>query len=251
MSCKPEFDWNALDFAGFAKLAGDQSLSKYQKIGFPDSYRAGFEEKIFADICAKLPRLRDRDLTVLDIGPGCSDLPMMLIDLCRAQGHRLCLVDSAEMLALLPDAPFIDKRPGLFPKCRAALADLRGGVAVALSYSVLHYVFVDASVFDFVDLAIELLAPNGEMLIGDIPNASKRGRFFASDAGIAFHRRFTGGDSPPPAADDGPARGKIDDAVILGLLARARAAGADAYVVPQDTALPMANRREDILLRRP
>jgi hypothetical protein len=251
MSCAPDIDWNALDFASFARLAGDVSLSKYQKIGFPDSYRAGFEEKIFADICAKLPRLRDRDLTVLDIGPGCSDLPMMLIELCRAQGHRLCFVDSAEMLAQLPDAPFIDKRPGLFPKCRAALADLRGGVAVALCYSVLHYVFVDANVFDFVDVAIELLAPGGEMLIGDIPNASKRARFFASDAGIAFHRRFTGGESPPPPAEASPARGKLDDAAVLGLLARARAADADAYVVPQGPGLPMANRREDILLRRP
>ena len=148
MSCKPKIDWSALDFAGFARLAGDASLSKYEKIGFPDSYRAGFEAMIFADICAKLPRLHERDLTVLDIGPGCSDLPMMLIELCRTKGHRLCFVDSAEMLAQLPDAPFIDKRPGLFPKCRESLSELTGKVDVALCYSVLHYVFVDANELD-------------------------------------------------------------------------------------------------------
>jgi len=246
-----EIDWNALDFAGFAKLADDPTLSKYEKIGFPDSYRAGFEEKIFSDIRRKLPRLNQRGLTVLDIGPGCSDLPRMLIELCEAQGHRLCLIDSAEMLAQLPDAPFIDKRPGLFPKCHQELADLRGRVGVALCYSVMHYVFVDANVFDFVDAALGLLGPGGEMLIGDVPNASKRTRFFASEAGIAFHRQFTGDDSPPPAREDGPLRGKLDDSVIIGLLSRARAAGADAYVVPQDPGLPMANRREDILIRRP
>ena len=251
MSDKRDIDWRALDFAGFAKLADDDSLSKYERIGFPDSYRAGFEAKIFADICAKLPRLNERGLTVLDIGPGCSDLPTMLIELCGARGHRLCLVDSPQMLARLPDAPFIDKRPGLFPKCRDALADLRGTVAVMLCYSVLHYVFVDANVFDFVDVALELLAPGGELLIGDIPNASKRRRFFASEAGIAFHRAFTGTDTMPPVEDNVTVRGVLDDAVVMALLARARAAGADAYVVPQNPALPMANRREDILVRRP
>lgn len=251
MSSKSDIDWRALDFAGFARLAEDRSLSKYERIGFPDSYRAGFEAKIFVDICAKLPRLNERGLTVLDIGPGCSDLPTMLIDLCRAQGHRLCLVDSVQMLARLSDAPFIDKRAGLFPKCRDALADLRGSVAVMLCYSVLHYVFVDANVFDFVDVALELLAPGGELLLGDIPNASKRRRFFASEAGIAFHRAFTGTDTKPPVDDNVTVRGALDDAVVMALLARARAAGADAYVVPQDPALPMANRREDILIRRP
>jgi hypothetical protein len=250
MNRKPDIDWEALNFAGFAELACDESLSRYEKIGFPDSYRAGFETKIFADICAKLPRLNERGLTILDIGPGCSDLPFMLIELCRAHGHRLCMVDSAEMLAQLPDAPFIEKRPGLFPTCRETLLDLQGSVAVILSYSVLHYVFVDANVFDFIDVALELLAPGGELLIGDIPNMSKRKRFFSTAAGVAYHRKFTGTDTPPPIHKVS-VRGVLDDAVIMGLVARARAAGADAYVVPQHPDLPMANRREDILVRRP
>jgi len=248
---KPDIDWGALDFAGFAMLASDESLSKYEKIGFPDSYRAGFETKIFADICAKLPRLNERGLTVLDIGPGCSDLPFMLIELCRTRGHRLCMVDSAEMLALLPDAPGVEKKAGLFPKCRDALVDLKGSVDVILSYSVLHYVFVDANVFDFVDVALELLAAGGEFLIGDIPNISKRRRFFSTEAGVAYHRKFTGTDTLPAVERDVPLRGVIDDAVIMGLVARARAGGADAYMVPQHPELPMANRREDILIRRP
>ncbi len=48
-----------------------------------------------------------------------------------------------------------------------------------------------------------------------------------------------------------PEPGKLDDAVVLGILARCRAAGFDAYVVPQAPDLPMANRREDILIHRP
>lgn len=251
MTQKPQIDWRALDYVGFAKLAGDDRLSKHEKIGFPDSYREGFEEKIFADISLKLPRLRERGLSVLDIGPGCSDLPRMLIETCQRQAHRLYLVDSPEMLAQLPDAPFIDKRPGPFPKCRDRLADLQNRIDVILCYSVLHYVFVDANVFDFVDVPLDLLAAGGEFLIGDIPNVSKRQRFFATESGIAYHREFTGTDTLPDLPHGVPARGLIDDAVVLGLLSRARAAGADAYVVPQDPALPMANRREDILIRKP
>src|SRR5262249_35601105 len=132
-----------------------------------------------------------------------------------------------------------------------SLLDLRGSVSVMLAYSILHYVFVDANVFEFVDVALELLAPGGEFLIGDIPNVSKRRRFFSSDAGVAHHRQFTGTDTRPQVEYGVPVSGTIDDAVVMALVARARAAGADAYIVPQDPGLPMANRREDILIRKP
>ena len=250
MSQKTTVDWAGLDFVGFARLATDDSLSKYEKIGFPDSYRMGFEPAIFDDIRAKLSRLNERGLAVLDIGPGCSDLPHMLIDLCREQGHQLFLIDSEEMLRHLPDAPFIDKRPGLFPNA-AAVADLKGRVDVINCYSVLHYIFVDANPFDFVDLCLELLRPGGELLIGDIPNACKRRRFLMSDAGVAYHRAFTGTDTTPTVSDSAASPVAIDDAAVMSLVMRARAAGADAYLLPQPAALPMANRREDILIRRP
>ena len=210
-------DWTTLDYSGFAKLARDDTLSPYEKIGFPDHYRQGYEEAIFADIRAKLPRLDERELVVMDIGPGCSDLARMIVDHCRAQGHRLVLIDSPEMLEHLPDAPFVEKRPGLFPKCRDALSDLAQRVDVMISYSVLHYVFIDANPFDFVDVSLQLLAPGGEFLIGDIPNVSKRRRFFSSKAGIEFHRRFTQTDTLPQLACNQPLPRLIDDSVMLAL----------------------------------
>jgi len=252
MDKKTAIDWTRLDFRGFAKLATDATLSKYEKIGFPDSYRSGYEPAIFADICAKLTRLSSkRGLNVLDIGPGCSDLPHMLIDLCRKQGHRLYLIDSPEMLAQLPDADFIEKRPGLFPRDREIVADLLHRIDIINCYSVLHYVFVDANPFDLIDLSVMLLADGGELLIGDIPNSSKRRRFFASETGIAFHKAFANTTSPPAVHFNEPQPRTIDDAVVLSLVARARMAGADAYIVPQGPDLPMSNRREDILIRRP
>lgn len=245
------FDRPDLDYAGFARLAADQSLSKYEKIGFPDAYRAGFEEAIFTDIRSKLPGLDGAAGRVLDIGPGCSDLAGMVIGLCRERGHTLTVIDSEPMLALLPDEEFIDRRPGLFPTNRASLADLSGAVDVILMYSVFQYIFVEANPFDAIDLCLNLLAPGGRALIGDIPNISMRNRFFASAAGLAFHRDFTGRTDLPLPLIDGPAAGLIDDAVIAGLLLRIRAAGVHAFIVPQGSGLPMQNRREDLLICKP
>jgi len=52
-----------LTFDDFRRLATDATLSPYEKIGFPDEYREGYEAAIFADIVAKLAPLDRR-------GPG-------------------------------------------------------------------------------------------------------------------------------------------------------------------------------------
>ena len=241
-----------LTFDDFRRLATDRSLSPYEKIGFPDSYREGHEPAIFADIEAKLPPLSQRrGQVVLDIGPGCSELPRMVRARCEENGHTLVLVDSEEMLAHLPDAAYVRKFSGRFPDCPELLDEFAGRVDAILAYSVLHYVFPHASVHGFLDAAMGLLAHGGHMLIGDVPNISKRRRFFASPAGQAFHRDFTGSDELPEVDWNALEPGKIDDAVLFGLVARARAAGYDAYLVAQAPDLPMANRREDLLVVRP
>lgn len=252
MSDERAIAWSELDFAGFAHLAQNPKLSNYEKIGFPDAYRLGYEASIFADIRDKLPKLEERGMNVLEIGPGCSDLPRMIIDLCETNDHILHLIDSTEMLALLPEKSFIQRHPGSFPACSRALSFLAGTIDVIICYSVFHYVFIESDVFAFVDTIREWLAPGGACLIGDIPNQSKRDRFFASDDGRAFHRAFTGTDTePPPHMAFESLRSKIDDAVVMAIISRGRASGLDAYIVPQPPHLPMANRREDILLRRP
>jgi hypothetical protein len=240
-----------LSFDDFRRMAGDDTLSQYERIGFPDSYREGKEEAIFADIAAKLPALSGRGKVVLDVGPGCSGLPFMLADLCRRRGHTLLLVDSAEMLARLPDEPFVKKFAAYYPRCDGLFAEYAGRVDVLLCYSVLHYVFAESNLWDFLDASLGLLADGGQMLLGDVPNVSKRRRFFSSAAGVKFHREFTGTETDPEVAFNRVERGQIDDAVVLSLVMRARASGADAYVVPQREDLPMANRREDILIRKP
>lgn len=240
-----------IGFEDFRRLASDQALSKYERIGFPDTYRAGFEEAIFADILGKLTNLNAEERLILDIGPGCSDLPIMLIDHCRVRNHHLHLLDSAEMLGHLPDAEFISKYPGLFPKCDDFISTNQGKFDVILSYSVLHYVLVDVAFFRFIDMALSLLSPGGQFLIGDIPNISKRKRFFASETGTRFHQEFMKTLVKPEVNFNRIEHDQIDDSIIMALLQRARAQGFDAYVLPQAPGLPMANRREDILIVKP
>lgn len=240
-----------LGFEDFRKLAKDESLSKYERIGFPDNYRSGKEESIFRDITAKLTLLDQEGKTVLDIGPGCSDLPRILISQCESKKHSLILIDAPEMLEQLPDKPCVEKVAAFYPDCPQLVEKLVGKVDAILCYSVLHYIFVDTSIFRFLDTSLSLLAPGGQMLIGDIPNISKRKRFFSSEVGIRFHQEFMKTAELPEVKFNQLEHTQIDDAVVMSLLQRARAQGFDAYVLPQNTDLPMANRREDILIVRP
>jgi hypothetical protein len=240
-----------IGFEDFRRLAADARLSKYERIGFPDFYRKGFEEEIFKDILCKLTNLASNSQCVVDIGPGCSDLPMMLIDSCRKCTHTLILIDNKEMLDLLPSDSFIQKVAALYPNCPDLIDQYKGAVDVIICYSVLQYVLVDTAFFRFLDASLSLLAPGGQMLIGDIPNISKRKRFFASRAGTNFHQEFMNTNEVPTIAFNQIEHDQIDDSIVMSLLQRSRAQGFDAYILPQNPKLPMANRREDILITRP
>lgn len=242
-----------LNYDSFRSLAKDASLSKYEKIGFPDTYRTGFEEKILQDVSEKLPALLKAESVVLDIGCGCSDLPQFLMDRATELEQELILVDSVEMLNLLPNVSNekIVKVAAKYPECADLLLNLQGRVNAILVYSVIQYVFSEGNIFDFIDKSLALLAPGGRMLIGDIPNSSMRKRFFLSETGIRHHQEFTKSNEIPVVSLNTISAGQIDDSVVIGILSRARAAGFHAYVLPQAEGLPMANRREDILVIRP
>jgi 2-polyprenyl-3-methyl-5-hydroxy-6-metoxy-1,4-benzoquinol methylase len=245
-------DYDGYNYERFRQLAQDPTLSRYEKIGFPDSYRQGKEELIFQDIVSKLPLLSGRrKLHVLDIGAGCSGLQEQIADLCREADHRLFVSDSAEMLKLIDERPHQVKMPGLFPETADAILAQSGGVDVIICYSVLHCVFVDSNVWYFLDRIMELLNDGGQALIGDIPNHSKRKRFFASANGVEFHKKFMNTDQAPQVEFNRPEPGKIDDALLLSMVMRCQASGCDAYVVPQREGLPFANRRDDLIVRKP
>lgn len=244
-------DFNVTGFDAFRERATDATLSQYEKIGFPDEYRAGKARIILDDIARKITRLDQPNARILDIGAGCSDLPVTLMKRCAKNGQRLVLVDSAEMLDPLPHHGDVTKLAGLFPACLGKVTAVETAFDAILVYSVIQYVFAEANIHAFIDAAASLLAAGGQLLIGDIPNASMRKRFLSSEAGRAYHRAHYGDRPFPEIGHNRLEQGQIDDAVVLGIVARMRAAGFDAYVVPQGQDLPMANRREDIFISRP
>ncbi len=244
--------FSSLTFSDFKKMAVDPSLTCYEKIGFPNTYREGKEEHIFQDILTKLTHLQDKNKLVLDIGAGCSQLPLKLIELCRLNQHQLCLIDSQEMLCQLPDETFITKIPAFYPThCREFIAEHKQRIDVILAYSVLQYAFVEANIFEFIDESLSMLADGGQLLLGDIPNSSKRKRFLSSPPGIQYHQQHHYPQSVPQVEHLTLDTKQLDDGVLLGMLMRYRNAGYHAYLVPQAMDLPMANRREDLLIIKP
>lgn len=243
--------FNNIGFANFQAMAKQQDLDKYEKIGFPTSYRKGREQAIFDDILHKCSQLAGTGKKILDIGSGCSDLPLILMEHCAQKSHRLIFLDSQEMLDLLPHAAHITKVAAYYPECPELIEELQSQIDCILVYSVAQYIFSEGNFWKFIDTSLSLLKPGGQLLIGDIPNASKRKRFFNSDAGHKHHKEYTKTDTDPPLIYNVIEEGQMDDSVVMSVLMRCRNQGFDAYVLPQPHSLPMANRREDILVFRP
>jgi hypothetical protein len=158
-------------------------------------------------------------------------------------------MDSAEMLGLIDTPSAIKKVPGKFPDAITELKPYIANLDLIVAYSVMQHVILDSNPFSFVDKALELLRPTGSLLLGDIPNNSKRNRYFSSERGIKAHRDYiNSAEIPPPLVNYPETFEKIDDGIILGILMRYRGLGFETYLLPQSDDLPMANRREDILI---
>ena len=54
----------------FRILVKNKSLSKYEKVGFPESYRKGIEAHIYSDICKKVTNILNPQGNLMDISPS-------------------------------------------------------------------------------------------------------------------------------------------------------------------------------------
>jgi SAM-dependent methyltransferase len=241
--------FKTLSYEDFKDLAKDKNLSIYEKIGFPDSYRKEKEKFIFEDIIKKFDIKNAENKTFLDIGIGCSDLASMIIEFTKEKNINLIAVDSKEMIELLPKSNHLKTFEGYFPdETSELISKYQEKVDYILCYSIFHYVFYNTCSYRFIDIATSLLKPGGKLLIADLPNINKRKRFFNSEKGIEFHQEFTNTKTLPSISHLTPEPTQIDDGVIFGILQRYRNFGFETYLLPQGIELPMANRREDILI---
>ncbi|MFN8450575.1 MAG: hypothetical protein U0521_18810 [Anaerolineae bacterium] len=114
-------------------------------------------------------------------------------------------------------------------------------------YSVLPVIFSEGNVYRFFDRRVSQVPMHA--LLGDIPNVSTRKRFFslsAARSSTAHHDRRAACRRVQHARTR-----QADDAVLMSLVMRARAAGFNAYRLPLASNLPLANRREDLLIYKP
>ena len=243
-----------LTYEDFRERAKNQTLSANEKIGFPRQYRDEYSKIIYSEICSRLPAMNQKSSVIFDIGCGCGDLVELIVDGCNHHEQSLLLFDSPEMLGQLKleNGSRATTVAGFFPNESAdVIRQFEGAVDAILVYSVIQYIFGRSCVFAFLDACLSLLRPGGRCLIGDIPNQSMRNRFFSSESGLRAHQEFTQSSERPYVDPYKAAVGGIDDSVVMSLAWRARNAGFHSFVLPQDSRLPAANRREDLLIVRP
>uniref|UniRef100_UPI00404725C3 class I SAM-dependent methyltransferase n=1 Tax=Algoriphagus sp. TaxID=1872435 RepID=UPI00404725C3 len=236
-----------LTFDDFKNRAKDKSLSKWEKIGFPDSYRKDIEKEIFYDVSKKVDLLRE-NINILDIGCGCSQLVNFFINNSKKYNQQLYLVDSEEMLDNIDDCKVsknVHLVPGYFPKIFLVEEKLIS-FDVIIAYSVIQYVFLEQSIFNFIHSCLLLLKPGGSLIIGDIPNFSSRERFLKTNDGEKFMSNINNQESNLKFQHENSER--LDDSVVISILSRYRNFGFETYLLPQSNSLPFSNRREDILI---
>jgi 2-polyprenyl-3-methyl-5-hydroxy-6-metoxy-1,4-benzoquinol methylase len=199
--------------------------------------------------------------TLLDIGCGYSNLATWFSDLAKKNGWTLTLLDVPSVIAamkgeLLPEnSHHLEFCEGTFPGILKENRLPRSFDRI-LAYSVLHYVD-DPS--HFIDEACKLLAPHGRLLIGDIPNASKKGRFLSSNGGREFDAKYKGipliecpkyEDCRDYFNRNLGAGLHLNDDLLMGKVFALRQQGFEAYIAEQPDGLPFSHTREDLIVMR-
>lgn len=235
-----------VSFENFARTATRDNLADTEIAG-RYAFQAAAERRVLPDVLGKLS-LRPED-RLLEIGCGPGNL---LIPLSHFVAEAVGIDNAPAIERLRARAPLADNLRGLAGNFLEM--DLAGRqFDKVLIYSVLHYLSSADQVFAFVERAIAACAPGGRLLLGDLTNRDRKARFAASAAGQAVRADWerqvaaAGGHAfeALPVDDELVA---IDDALVLELLRRTRAAGHEAYLLSQPPELPFGGSREDILI---
>ena len=219
---------------------------------------AGKELDILTDIQAKINI--SEGSKVLDIGCGCGPLSELIIRQSNKMTAFLYMLDIPEVVDQIRKDVDLNYNElflceGIFPyevpnSIKSEKFDS------ILIYSVLHYT---SKPVELIEAAVEMLKSGGKLLIGDIPNVNKKGRFLASNFGRKFDAAYQGipVDDIPVIADhkqfaeeqNDQAR-LLNDEFLNDVIFQYRSKGFNAYVVPQLSSLPFSYTREDIIIEK-
>lgn len=246
-----KIDFSRLKYDDFKKLATNADISLNEKVGFPDSYREGFIDFILQDIFLKLDIENNNSSLFFDIGCGCSNLTLRLAAELKSKNIQYVINDSKEMTDLIKDNLVTSKINGRFPfETHEFISSNKAKFKSVLAYSVIQYLAPNERQIFLIE-SLSLLAPQGRLLIGDIPNSEMRNRYFQSEYAKEFHT-MNYPDLPFPTIEDPKSTpNSLLDADILELIKTGRQLGYNAFVMPQNLQLKQANRREDLLFVKP
>jgi SAM-dependent methyltransferase len=222
---------------------------------------ASKEPAIWSDMVAKVRVARGE--RGLDIGCGSGVLAKLWCEEVQAADLTLTLIDFPAPLARLrqeltaSELSRVELVAGGFPDDLPSPLPAESYDFIVM-YSVIHYADDPMAL---IDPAVALLRPGGRLLVGDIPNFSRKGRFLATPAGRAFDAEYHDipvSDAPYykthqefVAAQRASGTVVIDDAIMLHKVAYWRDRGMDVYILPQPASLPFSFTREDLLIVRP
>ena len=219
------------------------------------------EASILSDILLKIDVKPTQE--ILDIGCGASNLTHLLLQYFSNLDCQITINDINEIIEVL-EKDFlvpsglknVTKYKGFFPydfKIENKLFDR------ILLYSVLHY---SSTPEILVEEAVKLLNTNGILLLGDLPNISKKGKFLTSNKGKKFEANYKNVnienlphyndhfDFVSQMKNDKNYYSLIDDSFIYEIYRKYTHLGYDVYILPQSDNLPFSYTRQDIIIRK-
>lgn len=235
----------------FTRLAADASNNMTEVSG-RYGFQADAERRILADVMAKLDIEPHHRVLDFGCGPGTLAIPLSFVS------SDITAVDQGGSIELAKTR-FNDSAVkwvvGGYPG-----AKLDGPYDRIVVYSMLQYLPNHAMCLEMIGWLVDMLAPGGRMLIGEMPNTDKRARFQQSAAGKAFAAEWEAMKASFPekrlnefiALNDSMDQvSQFNDAVIYEMMRIANAKGAHAYLLPEPADLPYGHTRDDLLIVRP
>lgn len=221
------------------------------------SIQKNAEKNIVLDVIKKLDLKCDDDLLDIGCNTGNITIPLsFVVNKIFAIDHENCLKRFSSRLPLVENIVFT---PGNFLDI-----NLSEKVDKILVYSVLHYLESDQEILKFIQKALSNLKPGGSMLLGDIPNESKRERFEKTESGklhveklcqkIEENKTKTATSSIGDYLKNAPKDSKyakFDDHLIILIVDYARKQGFNCEILDQHPNMPFFYEREDILITSP
>ena len=248
LSCHdPKRNMSKISFMNYGKLAKNR-VPHIVAAGRSELQKE-VEKLIFFDICQKL-NITPAD-HVLDIGCGPGNITIPISFICK----KMVAIDHPNTIKKLSirysDHDSFELIGGNFLNF-----DIENKFNKIIIYSVIQYLSNIKEVLAFILKAMALVEPGGSILIGDIPNSTKKARFLKSDYGKIFVVEWNKNIENNPLEfdikqDDDNLQVELNDKTILWLVGNIREKGFNAELISQPSSLPFGHTREDILITHP